>query len=106
MKRAFVLLMLCGSAQAEFWTGNQLLSKMTGDTNAQLLAIGYVTGAADAMTGTRYCPPVGVTVGQVYDMTKRLLESAPGQRHQSGDMFVAAAMSDWPCKQQSRGNPI
>jgi hypothetical protein len=108
MKRAFVLLMLCGSAQAEFWTGNQLLAKMQDSSAGErMFALGYVSGVADALTGTITCPPLTVSVGQVNDMVRALLEANPGDRHKSADVFVFTAMkAQWPCKQQPKGNPV
>lgn len=107
MKRFALLMLLCGSAHAEFWTGNQLLSKMQdASAGERMFALGYVSGVSDALTGVVTCPPLSVTVGQVNDMVRALLEANPGDRHKSADIFVRAAMqSQWPCK-RSQGNPV
>ena len=101
-RQLFVALALAPAiCQAEFWSGNYLLSQINGSPSDRLAAIGYVTGAADAITRVHTCPPAGVTAGQIFDMTKMLLEAMPEHRHQSADAFVRTAMETrWPCKQQ------
>lgn len=89
-------------AQAEFVSGNDLLSRMNGQPMEQVFASGYVAGVFDSLRGASLiCPPDGVTVGQVRDMVRQLLVSAPSERHQPGNRFVVAALTTaWPCKQQ------
>ena len=106
--RKFLALMTISLAPAvacaEFYSGNQLYAQMTNrDSFDRLAALAYVAGAADAVTGVLSCPPAGVSVGQVYDLTKQLLEAMPESRHRSADSFVQAVMkANWPCR-ASRG---
>lgn len=106
MKKAIisgVAALACLHAYAEFYTGNRLLALMQGDTADKVQAIGYVAGAADAITGVYWCPPAGVTLGQAFDLTQRLLEAAPAERHQTADTFVRAALSRaFPCQRQQK----
>ena len=91
-------------AQAEFMTGNTLYKDMQGDVIDQMMALGYVLGAADAVINVTVCPPAGVKAGQVYDIVKNFLEANPAIRHYSGDLIVKTRLEAvWPCKQQGRG---
>lgn len=107
-KRTIAAILLSGAcaapyAHAEFWDGNYLLAKINGDAGDHLLALGYIAGAADMAMGWYACPPSNVTVGQIRDMTKVLLDRTPESRHQSADTFVAGAMrAVWPCKRQEK----
>ncbi|CAB4134774.1 hypothetical protein UFOVP274_60 [uncultured Caudovirales phage] len=106
MKKLAICLMFPVIAHAEFWTGNQLLAKMQDPSAGErMFALGYVSGVSDALTGVVTCPPLSVTVGQVNDMVRSLLEANPGDRHKSADIFVRAAMqAQWPCKKS--GNAV
>lgn len=107
MKRVIIgaiVSLACLQASAEFFSGNRLLALMRGDNMDQAHAMGYVVGAADAMNGVMWCPPAAITTGQVYDMTRAILESTPSERHISADVFVRAALNRaFPCKQQKQG---
>lgn len=108
MKAAvFTLAVLATSAQAEFFSGNELLAYMNGTVTQQAIATGYVAGAFDAATGLKICPPSTVTLAQVRDMTKQALERLPAERHTSADAFVVAVSANaWPCRQQPRGSNV
>ena len=96
-----ILLASAGVAQAEFLDGNKLLSMMRtpGETT---IAIGYITGAADALNGSLVCLPSGTTAGQARDVVRNFLESAPQHRSSSADLIVGAALVEhWPCKKKS-----
>lgn len=104
---AMALVMMSTAAQAEFFTGNELLTYMNGSASQQSVAMGYVAGAFDAATGSRICPPASVTLAQVRDMTKQALERLPSERHASADAFIVAVSANaWPCRQQPRGSNI
>lgn len=90
------------SAQAEFKDGNKLLSQMQGTTMEQMIAMGYVTGVADALHGVVACPPANVTAGQLNDMVLKYLENFPQTRSFSGDVIVQRVLvTVWPCKKGS-----
>ena len=92
------------SANAEFWTGNQLLAAMAGDHGERMMAIGYVIGAHDALDGIIACTPSSVTSGQVRDMVRRDLELAPETRHKSANLLIAATLQrTWPCRRTNGG---
>ena len=87
------------SASAEFMTGNELLTRLEGETGYQRgTALGYVMGVFDTGHGVTHCAPAGVTLGQVVDMTKDALKVAPSVRHFSADIFVKHVLEEaWPC---------
>lgn len=100
---AVVLLSCVTTANAEFLSGNRLLQLMQGTETEHTFALGYVAGAFDVGMGVTHCPPQNVTVKQVLDMTKQLLERAPQYRENSADSFVVAATkAAWPCKPQQQ----
>ena len=99
--RAIILVGLLASfsAQAEFKDGNKLLSEMRGAAMEQMVALGYVTGVADALHGVSVCPPPNVTAGQMNDMVLQYLENFPRARSFTGDTIVHRVLSTaWPCK--------
>ena len=99
------LLVICSTAQAQFWDGNKLLERMNGTQGDKWVAIGYIMGAADAGHGSLFCPPVPtITAGQVNDMVKAALEQTPAIRHLPGDVLVTATLAiAWPCKKGNGG---
>ena len=108
-KAIAVLLYTCaaGMAHAEFLDGNKLLSRIKGDGYDYLNAIGYITGVADATRGVISCPPDNITAGQLTDMMKMHLESAPSVRHLPADQHVAYVMKKaWPCAEKKRGQDL
>lgn len=86
-------------AQAEFKDGNRLLSEMRGSNLEQMIALGYVTGVADALNGVSICPPPNVTAGQMNDMVLQYLDNFPRMRSFTGDTIIHRVLSTaWPCK--------
>ena len=79
------LLMVPTMASAEFLTGNELYTRLTGDLSDRMYALGYVVGVYDVNVHVTFCPRVetNITAGQVQDITIRYLSSNPGQRHRS-----------------------
>jgi hypothetical protein len=97
------LLFVPAMAQAEFMSGNTLLRDMKGDAMEQMMALGYVLGAADSAINVTVCTPPGIKAGQVYDMIKNFLESAPDIRHYSADIIIKTRLEAvWPCKDQGK----
>jgi hypothetical protein len=64
MKKIIAILLCIPSlAMAEFYTGNQLLTKMRStNTVDKAIALGYVMGVADAHQDLTYCPPLRMSV--------------------------------------------
>ena len=88
----------CGSAHAEFYSGNDLLEIMRGNEYQKLIALGYVSGVADALQNAVICIPATVTSGQVRDMVKANLEANPTSRHYSADSLISNHLAKvWPC---------
>lgn len=110
MKRLLIATVACAAtlAHAEFYSGNDLYYRMISPESSQrILAQGYVAGVADAAYGTLYCPAIGVTLGQLVDMTKSLLEKNPDQRHKTADSFVMHAISTaFPCAKSKKGSDV
>lgn len=101
MKKKIIIIaaLMCGSAQAEFKDGNKLYSQMTSGVNSDwFVAIGYITGVADAGNGVVSCPPPNVTAGQLFDAVKQHMDGAPTLRHFSADLIINHVMGKaWPC---------
>lgn len=96
--------MLCGAAQAQsvMYSGQDLYTRLTSNPT---IANGYIAGVHDSQSGVTICvPPNTVTLGQMSDMVKQLLERVPSERHLSADIFVQGALSvRWPCKKKGGG---
>jgi hypothetical protein len=90
--------LLAGAAHAEFWDGNKLFQSINGSIGEQMMAMGYVTGVADAYRSREFCPSPNVTIGQITDVVKLYLERNPAMRHFTADAVTAVALSAvWPC---------
>ena len=93
--------LLCGTAQGQsvMYSGQDLYTRLTSNPP---IANGYIAGVHDSQSGITICvPPNTVTLGQMSDMVKLLLERAPSERHLPADIFIQAALSDrWPCKKK------
>lgn len=98
--------MVCASANAAFIDGNKLLTEMRSESAiGRSLALGYVLGVADTMDGMFFCLPANATSGQVRDVVQTWLTSNPSQRHNSGDLLIAAALKTvWPCADKPKNN--
>ena len=106
MKKILLSLVLVSmQAQAEFFTGNNLLSNFeSSEEFKRSMGYGYVAGVFDAGHSTVHCPPADVTLRQVVDMVKKLLIETPDGRHMSADRFVMLATRQaWPCKPKGKG---
>lgn len=91
-------------AHAEFITGNKLHEQLNSSNNFEvMMGMGYVAGVADATRGNVHCMPNNVTLGQIVDMVKKVLESQPQNRHNTADVFIAVVlMNQWPCPKKAR----
>jgi hypothetical protein len=101
-----IVLLVSASAHAQpssiLYSGQELYNKLSTD---RLSAMGYVAGVADSQSGVTICIPSStVTLGQMSDMVKALLEKVPSERHLPADIFVQAALENrWPCKKKGGG---
>lgn len=93
------LAIVCSSAHAEFFTGNDLLSRIESDnTSLQFMGMGYVLGVHDLGRNALHCSPTGVASGQVRDIVSAYLRSFPARRHLSADGLISDALGlVWPC---------
>lgn len=92
--------LVCGPAQAQFYTGNDLQERIRDGRLSQVMF--YVAGVHDANDKVLFCSPIDVTLGQVFDVVKRHLENKPEQRHFSGDLLITQALrAVWPCRKGS-----
>lgn len=101
MKRLILsMLLICGPAQAEFYSGNHLLQMMDGDNiQDKSLALGFVAGVSDVWTNISICPPKNVTLGQTYDIVRRYLHDNPQSRHFTAESLAKTALDKvWPCR--------
>jgi hypothetical protein len=105
-KLLLVTALLCSAAHAQpssiLYSGQELYNKLIND---RLSAMGYIAGVADTQSGLTVCVPPGqVTLGQMADMVKQMLERIPSERHLSADIFVQAALERrWPCAKKGAG---
>lgn len=108
MKFAALLLALAsGAAQAQFWSGNDLLQKINGSADDMIWALGYVSGVADAGQNRDFCIPSGVRVSQVRDMVRDSLQRSPEYRHLDASIFVTLRLvNQWPCKKKQKGTDL
>lgn len=85
--------------------GNQLLSDLKEEANFRNgFSFGYVSGIADSLDN--FCPPKGVTNGQLYDIVKNFIEQNPAIRHYHR-VYIAqhALKTTYPCKQELATKP-
>jgi hypothetical protein len=95
-----VLALVCGPAQAQFFSGNELYERLRDGRLSQVMF--YVAGVHDANDKVLFCSPSDVTLGQALDVVKRYLETRPEQRHLSADFLASQAMrAAWPCRKGS-----
>jgi hypothetical protein len=95
-------------ASAEFLSGNDLLSDLqSGEAMKRAFAMGYIAGVADANQSVRYCPPGGIRLSQLRDMTEQYLIANASFRNLSADVLVGDMLNlRWPCekvKERGRG---
>lgn len=100
--------LMCGTAHAEFFTGNDLLNRLNSEnTYERGTAIGYILGAHDTGRGAVHCSPDGATGTQVRDIVKAHLESTPEVRHLAADSHVTFILRKvWPCAEKKKGTSL
>lgn len=98
IKTFIAALAVCGSAHAEFYSGNDLLDRLNGNEYQKLLGMGYIAGVSDALQRLVICVPESVTLGQIRDMIKSHLETNVANRHYSADSLISNHLIKvWPC---------
>jgi hypothetical protein len=106
---ALVGLVVSGPAWGDMMDGNKLFPfcrDAEKDYYSNGFCDGYITGVYDALqgkgkglNGVTFCPPNGVTIGQLSDIVKKWLVDNPQHRHFVADSLLVAALSEaFPCK--------
>jgi len=103
MKKLLVALLFVPiMARAEFFSGNDLLRLLNGNTSDQIQSLGYIQGVFDVYVRATICPPANITAGQLQDMIKNYLTNSPATRHKTAESLINEALKGvWPCS--SRG---
>ena len=100
MKKLLIgLVMVASAAHAEFYSGNELLSRMQSSEQVdRMLAMGYIAGVVDSFNGIIMCAPPTITLGQTLDIVKLSMITKPQNRHYSADSLIVLALKEvWPC---------
>ena len=107
-KRKLLAALLAGllatGAQAEFETGNTLLSKLDSTSIVdRMFGTGFVVGVFDVYQHVEICTNnAPVTVGQVTDMARNYLANNPALRHYTAESLIVEAFKQvWPCAQRN-----
>lgn len=97
---AIITIALSSPARAEFHTGNSLLSLCNSmEITDRFDCLGYTTGVSDAAQWRHFCPPEGITRGQIRDIIVAYLRQNPDVRHKTADILAAIALARvWPCQ--------
>ena len=97
--------LLCGSAHAQFFTGNDLLTRLNSDSAMdRVLGMGFIMGVYDATRTIEHCPPSNVTAGQIKDMVAKDLYSGASARHLPAEAFITFTLgAAWPCAKKGKG---
>jgi Rap1a immunity proteins len=98
-----MLLCFSYSVQAgSFYSGNQLKTYCNSSNYFEDgMCMGYISGVSDSFSGVFFCPPSGVTLGQMKAMVKKYMDETPAKLHESAsDVVVAALKKDFSCKKK------
>ncbi len=89
-----------GSRLKEYMLANEAVTarKPRADAYGAGVAVGYVTGVADARRGEFWCPRPGVTYGQTMDVVAKYLRDHPERLDSNADDLVVTALHyAFPC---------
>lgn len=102
-KLTLIISLLCGTAHAEFYTGNDLYNKLISDNAIErMVGLGFVIGVFDTAQSVAHCAPDNITAGQVRDMVRQHLEATPSVRHYAAEVQVRYVLSRaWPCPKKN-----
>ena len=103
------LVAVCGSVQAEFFSGNDLKARLedweltnSSDYRGASLGAGYVVGVHDALSAIAVCSPTQVTVGQITAVTLKFMRANPEVLNLTADRVIAKSLrGTWPCSSNS-----
>ena len=102
--------LLCGTAHAEFFTGNDIhkWSEEAATSNVSWgMLYGYVGGVYDAGVGSNHCAPQNIRLQQVVDMVKNHVAATPSLRHYTADTITRYVLNQaWPCPKKSGGTAL
>ena len=98
-----VLLAASASANATWFTGNDLHKHFSGGDYQQGFALGLVVGVASTWDGDLFCIPKGVTPGQMQDVVRQFISAKPQDRHEGAEIIIAAAlMNAYRCEKKGK----
>ena len=108
MKKAIIIAaLLCGTAHAEYFTGNDIQKWGEDSSTSNLyfgMMYGYIAGAYDSTAGVIHCAPQSVKLQQIVDMVRNYVTANPAMRHFSGDAIVGFVLGkQWPCPKKGTG---
>ena len=101
----FLFLVASFNALAGFTDGNSLIKALEGKKINDLgyrsgYFDGYVTGVSDLSINFLWCPPPGVSGGQLPKIVANYLEAHPERLHEgAGTLVVEAIKIPFPCKE-------
>lgn len=107
---ALIITMSSSLAMAGPMTAQKLQNDLNGpDSVMQAHAMGYILGAADAMSGAVVCTPSGTKSRKIAESVLRWLDRNQANiKDISADEAVFAALSrEWPCRpSRSQSQPM
>lgn len=97
---AAMALVASASAQAEFYSGNNIYEFITSDKSTErALALGFIAGVVDVYQDVRICTPPAATLGQMHDITRNYLSANPQIRHKTAESLILEVLSAaYPCR--------
>ena len=108
---ALVGVLVISTANAEFFSGNQLFTDCNGERpDEEAGCSGYIMGAMDTIISLQrgkllddrfqnVCLPEGVTAGQLVSIVKKYLTENPAERHFAASRIVVIGIRKaFPCK--------
>jgi hypothetical protein len=101
---ACTVLFTATTANAHFFSGNDLYRMCRGSIDEQEQCLGYMAGVSDGVDELRVgmglpaCVRAGVEVGQIRDVVVKYLEDNPQGRDGDAWLFAATAIGKaWNC---------
>ena len=99
--------LMCGTAHAEFFTGNDIQKWQEESANSSVsfgMLYGYIAGAYDSSRGVLHCAPKDVRLKQIVDMVANHVNASPATRHFTGDVITVWVLQQaWPCAEKKKG---
>jgi hypothetical protein len=101
--------LVCGTAHAEYFTGNdiQRWSEETTNNISWGMMYGYIAGVADTGQAAVFCIPQNVRLQQIVDLVKNHVAGNPATRHLSADNIIIYVLKQtWPCAEKKKGTSL